>query len=69
MGSYFIFYRSNRRLAIGGLLTGVVTGSVFALAQQLRGAHFASHNLWTILLCWAVALLLYTLPCFGADCW
>lgn len=61
MGSYFIFHCRNRRLAIAGLLTGVVTGSIFAVAQQLRGAHFASHNLWTILLCWSSALFLYTM--------
>lgn len=59
MGSYFIFYRSKRRLAWAGLATGALVGSVFAIGQQLRGAHFASHNLWTILICWFVALGLY----------
>ena len=59
MGSYFIFYRRNRRLAVFGLLSGVAVGTVFAVGQQVRGAHFFSHNLWTILICWSVALFLY----------
>jgi len=65
VGSYFIFFRSNRRLAIIGLLTGLTTGSIFGFGQQLRGAHFFSHNLWTILICWTVALLLYAWPYRG----
>jgi membrane-associated PAP2 superfamily phosphatase len=60
LGSYFIFYRRSRRLAMAGLFLGLTTGTVFAVGQQVRGAHFASHNLWTILLCWGSALLLYT---------
>jgi membrane-associated PAP2 superfamily phosphatase len=60
LGSYFIFYRRSRRLAMAGLLLGLTTGTVFAVGQQVRGAHFASHNLWTILICWGSALLLYT---------
>lgn len=59
MGSYFIFYRSNRRRAWAGLAAGLLLGSIFGVGQQLRGAHFASHNLWTILVCWSTALLLY----------
>lgn len=58
-GSYFIFYRSNRRLAWAGLSVGLLTGGLFAWGQQLRGALFASHNRWTMLICWAVALGLY----------
>ncbi|MCW8906205.1 MAG: phosphatase PAP2 family protein [Sedimenticola sp.] len=35
-----------------GLLTGVILGLVFGLAQQVRGAHFVSHDLWTAAICW-----------------
>lgn len=39
-------------------LTGVMAmGLVFGVAQQLRGAHFVSHDLWTIYLCWMIAAL------------
>jgi membrane-associated PAP2 superfamily phosphatase len=29
---------------------------VFGIDQQLRGAHFLSHDLFTAMICWAVAL-------------
>ena len=42
-----------------GLAMGLAVGVVFGISQQLRGAHFASHDLWTLLLCWLVAVLLH----------
>lgn len=39
-----------------GLATGLLAGLVFGIAQQLRGAHFVSHDLWAAALCWAVAV-------------
>lgn len=37
------------RLCLAGVL---VAGFALGLAQQLRGAHFMSHTLWTAWLCW-----------------
>jgi membrane-associated PAP2 superfamily phosphatase len=31
---------------------------VLGLGQQLRGAHYMSHTLWTASLCWMAGLLL-----------
>jgi membrane-associated PAP2 superfamily phosphatase len=31
----------------------------FGIAQQFRGAHFLSHDLWTAMICWTVAFGLY----------
>jgi len=42
-----------RAWLIGALLGGLVLGA----AQQLRGAHFMSHTLWTGWVCWTVAWL------------
>jgi len=42
-----------------GLATGLCAGLVFGISQQLRGAHFASHDAWTLMVCWLVALLLH----------
>lgn len=42
-----------------GLGMGLGTGLVFGLSQQLRGAHFLSHDLWTLAICWTVAALLF----------
>jgi membrane-associated PAP2 superfamily phosphatase len=41
------------------LLPGLLTGWVFALGQQSRGAHFLSHDLWTMAFCWFGPLLLF----------
>lgn len=38
-----------------GLAIGLGLGLVFGVAQQLRGAHFLSHDLSALLLCWLVA--------------
>lgn len=39
-----------------GLAIGAAAGLVFGIDQQLRGAHFLSHDLWSLALCWAVAV-------------
>jgi membrane-associated PAP2 superfamily phosphatase len=36
------------------LLMAVLAGFVLGLSQQMRGAHFMSHTLWTAWLCWTV---------------
>ncbi len=37
------------------LLASVAAGLVLGVAQQLRGAHFMSHTLWTAWICWTWA--------------
>lgn len=44
-----------------GLATGAAIGVVFGIDQQLRGAHFLSHDLWAAALCWAVAAVVAAL--------
>lgn len=41
------------------LLPGLLLGLLFGIGQQVRGAHFVSHNLWSALCCWLVALGVY----------
>ena len=36
-----------------------VLGLVLGLTQLLRGAHFASHSLWTAWICWSLSVLLW----------
>ncbi len=43
------------------LLPGLAIGFSFGLAQQLRGAHFISHDLWSLSIAWFVLLLLQTI--------
>lgn len=55
---YFFLRQVKPALRWWGLGAGLAFGLVFGLAQQLRGAHFMSHDLWTLMVCWVVALLL-----------
>jgi len=43
------------------LLPGFLVGAVFALGQQSRGAHFLSHDIWTLSICWFGSLGLFLL--------
>lgn len=56
MALYFAGFASPRGRR-AGLAIGLGAGLLFGLAQQLRGAHFASHDLWSAAICWGVALL------------
>ncbi len=46
---------------VGFLLPGVLIGWTFALGQQSRGAHFLSHDVWTLTICWFGALGMFLL--------
>jgi membrane-associated PAP2 superfamily phosphatase len=56
VGGYFAFRRRLPALACGWLTGALLAGLVLGLAQQMRGAHFMSHTLWTGWLCWTTAL-------------
>lgn len=54
-GGYFALRASSRAAAFRWLAMSLAAGAVLGVAQQLRGAHFMSHTLWTAWLCWAIA--------------
>ena len=56
LGGYFAFRRDRPKLARALLICAVAVGLLLGLGQQMRGAHFMSHTLWTGLICWCVAL-------------
>lgn len=56
---YFFLREIKPKLAKWGLAIGLALGILFGATQQLRGAHFLSHDLWTLAICWFTSLLLY----------
>lgn len=58
---YFFFLATRPRLRWVGLSFALAVGATFGFAQQLRGAHFLSHDLWALVTCWLVALAGYLL--------
>lgn len=55
VGGYFAFRETVPLIARRWLSASLVAGLTLGLAQQIRGAHFTSHTLWTALICWCVA--------------
>lgn len=56
---YFFALAVRPRWRWAGLAVGLGAGLVFGISQQLRGAHFLSHDLWTLMACWCSALALH----------
>ena len=55
VAGFFAFRHSLPRLAARWLLGALLAGMLLGLAQQVRGAHYMSHTLWTALICWVCA--------------
>ncbi|PCI20042.1 MAG: phosphoesterase [Piscirickettsiaceae bacterium] len=63
---YFVFLELAPKKRFYGLAIGVIAGLLFGVTQQLRGAHFISHDLWTAGICWLISLMSY-LVIFKAE--
>lgn len=59
IAGYFAARESKHQLARWMLAIGMAFGLVMSLVQMARGAHFLSHNLWSLWLVWAT--------CFAID--
>ncbi len=57
VGGWFALREDRPRLARNWLLGAIAAGLLLGIAQQLRGAHFMSHTLWTGWLCWITGWL------------
>src|SRR3546814_7721096 len=51
---FFFFGGTRPQWRWKGLVAGLCAGLVFGVSQQLRGAHFASHDAWTLMVCWQI---------------
>lgn len=56
LAGWFAFRDVRPRVARAWLAAALLAGATTGIAQQLRGAHFASHTLWTAWICWTWAL-------------
>jgi len=57
MAAYFSLRQSGAPSARLWLACALLAGLVLGVAQQMRGAHFMSHTLWTAWLSWTVGWL------------
>jgi membrane-associated PAP2 superfamily phosphatase len=58
IGGFFAFRAAAPRIAWIWLGAVLLVGLFAGISQQLRGAHFLSHTLWTVWLCWIIAAVL-----------
>lgn len=56
---YFAALLVRPKWRFHGLAIGLIYGMILGIAQQLRGAHFLSHDLATLWICWIVGALVY----------
>ena len=58
-GGWFAWRTQRPRRARTWLVAVLLLGTLFGLAQMVRGAHFLSHTLYTAWLCWTVTALVF----------
>jgi membrane-associated PAP2 superfamily phosphatase len=56
VGGYFVWRHHSPAIARTWLGLALLAGFTLGLGQQVRGAHFMSHTLWTGWICWSLAL-------------
>jgi membrane-associated PAP2 superfamily phosphatase len=61
-GMYFLWRAHSALRARAWLVSVLVIGLVFGLAQMARGAHYPSHTLWSAWLCWTLYVVVSRLP-------
>lgn len=64
---YFLGEHKQSRWRWAGLGFALGIGIIFGISQQLRGAHFITHDLWTLGICWFFSLFMYKLMLLGKS--
>jgi len=69
IGGTFVLRSVSLRVSRSWLVAVCLLGVLLGLTQLVRGAHFASHSLWTAWICWTLSALLWhsreMVPRFG----
>ncbi len=56
---YFFFLLVKPEYKYQGLTAGLLTGFIFGINQEIRGAHFFSHDVFALAVCWFSSLPLF----------
>ncbi len=56
---YFFFRLYKPAWRFYGLFIGLFLGLLYGFGQQMRGAHFLSHDLFSLVICWYSSLTVY----------
>lgn len=56
---YFLYHLTHPKRAYFYLVAALILGLCMGWAQMMRGAHFMSHNLWTLWICYGINTLCY----------
>ncbi len=59
LGLYLVSRQFFPQQARKVLMAVIILGVIFGLAQQLRGAHFISHDITSAFICWTVSYLIW----------
>lgn len=64
---FFVLRDRKPRAARAVLMFAIGLGAVFSPGRMAQGAHFLSHNLWTLLIDWVICLVTYRLVLYRAP--
>lgn len=64
---FFVLRDRRPRAARVALAVALGLGSLFSFGRMLQGAHFLSHNVWTLLIDWVICLVTYRLVLYRAP--
>ena len=56
---YFVGLHASASWRFCALIFALLLGCIFGISQQLRGAHFLSHDVWSFGICWVVSFICY----------
>lgn len=59
MSLYFALLAMRSKYRYYGLLIPLLVGVVLSITQEVRGAHFPSHDMFSFVVCWLSAMLMY----------
>lgn len=64
---FFVLRDRRPRAARWALIIALSLGTVFSMGRVMQGAHFLSHNIWTLLFDWCIALACYRLVLYRSP--